>query len=167
MSSDDSLVSLGRIAGAFGLRGDVKVKASDPTEFSVGLRLIARTPAGGERDMIVEAVRIHKGDALLRFRDVPDATAADALAGVVVFAQRADLAPLPPDTYRDADLVGLSVVDARLGELGLVESVRHYPGSDMLVVGSSLIPMLRAFDVRVDLGAKRVDVTLPAGFEDL
>jgi 16S rRNA processing protein RimM len=167
VSSDASLVSLGRIAGAFGLRGDVKVQASDPSEFSAGLRLVARTPAGAEREMIVEAVRIHKGDALLRFRDVPDATAADALAGVVVFAHRADLAPLPQDTYRDADLIGLAVVDARLGELGLVESVRHYPGSDMLVVGSSLIPMLRAFDVRVDLGAKRVDVTLPAGFEDL
>ena len=167
MTSDASLVSLGRIAGAFGLRGDVKVQASDPTEFATGLRLVARTPSGVEREMIVEAVRIHKGDALLRFRDVPDATAADALAGVVVFAHRADLAPLPAGTYRDADLIGLTVVDARLGELGCVESVRHYPGSDMLVVGSSLIPMVRAFDVRIDLASKRVDVTLPAGFEDL
>jgi ribosomal 30S subunit maturation factor RimM len=61
----------------------------------------------------------------------------------------------------------LTVIDARLGELGMVESVRHYPGSDMLVVGTSLIPMLRAFDVHVDLAAKRVNVTLPAGFEDL
>jgi 16S rRNA processing protein RimM len=167
VTSDAALVSLGRIAGAFGLRGEVKVQASDPTEFTAGLRLVARTPAGLEREMIVEAVRIHKGDALLRFRDVPDATAADALAGVVVFAHRADLAPLPADTYRDADLIGLTVVDARLGELGAVESVRHYPGSDMLVVGSALIPMLRAFDVRIDVAAKRVDVTLPAGFEDL
>jgi 16S rRNA processing protein RimM len=167
VTADASLVSLGRIAGAFGLRGEVKVQASDPTEFAAGLRLVVRAPAGAEREMIVEAVRIHKGDALLRFRDVADATAADALAGVIVFARRADLAPLPEDTYRDADLIGLLVVDARLGELGPVESVRHYPGSDMLVVGTSLIPMLRAFDVRVDLAAKRVDVTLPAGFEDL
>ncbi|HEY7982034.1 MAG TPA: ribosome maturation factor RimM [Candidatus Eremiobacteraceae bacterium] len=167
MTSDASLVSLGRIAGAFGLRGDVKVQASDPAEFAAGLRLVARMPSGVEREMIVEAVRIHKGDALLRFRDVADATAADALAGVVVFAHRTDLAPLPADTYRDADLIGLTVFDARLGDLGVVESVRHYPGSDMLVVGSALVPMLRAFDVRIDLVAKRVDVTLPAGFEDL
>jgi 16S rRNA processing protein RimM len=167
VTSEPALVSLGRIAGAFGLRGDVRVQASDPTEFAAGLRLVARTPAGAEREMIVETVRIHKGDALLRFRDVPDATAADALAGVVVFADRADLAPLPAGTFRDADLIGLTVVDQRLGELGLVESVRHYPGSDMLVVGSSLIPMLRAFDIRIDLAGKRVDVTLPAGFEDL
>ena len=39
MTPDASLVSLGRIAGAFGLRGDVKVQASDPTEFTAGLRL--------------------------------------------------------------------------------------------------------------------------------
>jgi 16S rRNA processing protein RimM len=167
VTPDASLVSLGRIAGAFGLRGEVKVQASDPTEFVAGLRLVARTPAGAEYEMIVDSVRIHKGDALLRFRDVFDATAADALAGIVVFAHRADLAPLPADTYRDADLIGLTVVDARLGELGAVDSVRHYPGSDMLVVGSSLIPMLRAFDLRIDLTAKRIDVALPAGFEDL
>jgi 16S rRNA processing protein RimM len=105
VTADVSLVSLGRIAGAFGLRGEVKVQASDPTEFAAGLRLVARTPAGAEREMIVEAVRVHKGDALLRFRDVPDATAADALAGVIVFARRTDLAPLPEDTYRDADLI--------------------------------------------------------------
>jgi ribosomal 30S subunit maturation factor RimM len=37
----------------------------------------------------------------------------------------------------------------------------------MLVVGSALIPMLVAFGVRIDLANKRIDVTLPAGFEDL
>ncbi|HEY5093948.1 MAG TPA: ribosome maturation factor RimM [Candidatus Eremiobacteraceae bacterium] len=167
MPPDDSLVSLGRIAGAFGLRGEVKVQTNDPADFAAGLRLVARAPGGTEREMLIEAARIHKGDALLRFPGVSDATAADALRGVVVLARREYLRPLPPDTYRDADLIGLTVVDARLGELGLVESVRHYPGADMLVVGSALIPMLNAFDVRIDLAAKRIAVTLPAGFEEL
>lgn len=167
MPPDDSLISLGRIAGAFGLRGEVKVQTSDPADFSVGLRLVARAPGGVEREMVIEAARVHKGDALLRFPGVVDATGADALRGVVLLARRDDLGPLPPGTYRDADLIGLTVVDARLGDLGLVESVRHYPGSDMLVVGSALIPMLAAFDVQIDLPAKRITVTLPAGFEDL
>jgi 16S rRNA processing protein RimM len=167
VTSDASLVSLGRIAGAFGLRGEVKVQTSDPTDFIAGLPLLARAHAGVQREMVVESVRIHKGDALVRFRDIQDATAADALAGVVVLARRADLRPLPADTYRDSDLIGLSVFDARLGGLGCVDSVRHYPGADMLVVGSTLIPMLHAFDVRIDVVAKRIDVTLPAGFEDL
>ncbi|HKW45573.1 MAG TPA: ribosome maturation factor RimM, partial [Candidatus Eremiobacteraceae bacterium] len=163
MTPDPALVSLGRIAGAFGLRGDVKVQSNEPNEFVAGLRLVARTPSGAEREMVVEAVRIHKGDALLRFRDVRDATSADALAGIVVLARRSDLSALPADTYRDSDLIGLSVFDARLGELGPVESVRHYPASDLLVVGSSLIPLLHAYEVRIDLATKRIDVTLPAG----
>jgi 16S rRNA processing protein RimM len=167
VTPDDSLVSLGRIAGAFGLRGDVKVQTSDPAEFVAGLRLVARTAAGTETDIAVESVRIHKGDALLRFRDVRDASQADALRGVVLFARRHDRPPLPDDSYRDADLLGLRVVDARLGELGSVESVRHYPGADMLVVGSKLIPLVKAFGVHIDLAGKRVDVSLPDGFEDL
>jgi 16S rRNA processing protein RimM len=167
VTRDDSLVSLGRIAGAFGLRGDVKVQTNDPAEFVAGLRLVARTPAGAESEFTVESVRIHKGDALVRFPNVRDASGADALRGIVLLARRHDLPPLPDDSYRDADLHGLRVVDARLGELGPVESVRHYPGADMLVVGSKLIPMVKAFAVRVDLAAGRVDVSLPDGFEDL
>jgi len=167
VTPDESLISLGRIAGAFGLRGDVKVQTSDPAEFVAGLRLVARAPGGTETDIAVESVRVHKGDALLRFRDVRDASQAEALRGVVLLAKRHDLPPLPDDSYRDADLVGLRVVDARLGELGAVESVRHYPGADMLVVGSKLIPLIKAFGVHIDLAGRRVDVSLPDGFEDL
>lgn len=167
MTPDAALISLGRIAGAFGLRGDVKVQSSDPADFVAGLRLVARTPAGVEREMVIEAVRVHKGDALLRFPDVRDATAADDLRGVVLLACRDDLAPLAPDVYRDSDLIGMHVVDERLGDLGAVESVRHYPGADMLVVGSAIIPMLNAFEVRIDVAAKRISVRLPEGFEDL
>ena len=167
MTSDDNLVSLGRIAGAFGLRGDVKVQTNDPAEFVAGLRLIARAPSGAESEIAVESVRIHKGDALVRFPGVHDASGADALRGVVLFARRHDLPPLPTDSYRDGDLIGLRVVDARLGELGSVESVRHYPGADMLVVGSKLIPLVKAFGIRIDLAARQIDVSLPDGFEDL
>lgn len=167
MDSDPALVSLGRIAGAFGLRGELRVQTSDPAEFVSGLRLIARKPSGLSTEVVVEAARVHKGDALLRIGDVHDATAADALHGVILLARRADLPPLPQNTYRDADLIGLTVFDARLGDLGVVESVRHYPGADMLVVGAALIPLLNAFGVRIDVATKRIDVALPAGFEDL
>jgi 16S rRNA processing protein RimM len=167
VTRDDSLISLGRIAGAFGLRGDVKVQTSEPSEFVAGLRLVARAPSGIETELAVESARTHKGDALLRFPDVRDANGADALRGVVLLVRRHDLPPLPPDSYRDGDLIGLRVFDARLGDLGSVESVRHYPGADMLVVGSKLIPLVKAFGVRIDLAARRVDVSLPDGFEDL
>ena len=167
MTRDEALVSLGRIAGAFGLRGDVKVQTSDPEEFVAGLRLVARGPSGTETELAVESARIHKGDALLRFPDIRDANGADALRGVVLLARRHDLPPLPPDSYRDGDLIGLRVVDGRLGDLGSVESVRHYPGADMLVVGSKLIPLVKAFSVRIDVSGGRIDVSLPDGFEDL
>jgi ribosomal 30S subunit maturation factor RimM len=63
----------------------------------------------------------------------------------------------------------MKVVDARLGELGDVVGVARYPGADMLVVGTKrvLIPMLEAYDVRVDRAARAVTTTLPPGFEEL
>src|SRR4029077_20557285 len=124
-------------------------------------------PSGAERDMVVEAAREHKGDALVRLTGIDDASAAGALRGTVLRARRDALRPLPDGPFRAADLIGLHVVDARLGDLGPVESVRHYPSADMLIVGAKMIPMLAAFGVRVEVSAQRILSALPDGFEDL
>ncbi|MDQ6824239.1 MAG: ribosome maturation factor RimM, partial [Candidatus Eremiobacteraeota bacterium] len=71
--------------------------------------------------------------------------------------------------YRDADLLDMQVRDAIIGELGTVRAVQHYPSCDMLVVGDKpwLIPLLAAYEVRVDQAAREIHVRLPAGFEEL
>jgi len=76
---------------------------------------------------------------------------------------------LPPNTYRDEDLIGMRVTDARLGDLGQVNAIAHYPHADMLVVGerSLLVPMLAAYGVAVDAASRAISTSLPLGFEDL
>lgn len=98
-----------------------------------------------------------------------DANAAEALRGAVLWANRADLPPVPAGTYRDEDLVGMRVVDARLGEIGTVRDILHYPHADMLVVGDRemLVPMLAAYGATIDEAAKTITTQLPDGFEDL
>lgn len=159
---------VGRVVGVFGLRGDVKVAAS-VFELQPGVRLSGRDREGAERELVVRTVRPAKGHLRVLFEGIADATAAEQLRGMTLHASLAALPPLPANAYREAELVGMRVTDARLGELGEVIGIAHYPGSDMLVVGAKriLVPMLEAYGVEVDKATRTIRTTLPPGFEQL
>lgn len=159
---------VGRVVGVFGLRGDVKVAAS-VFELQPGVRVTAYDAAGAQRELRVKTVRPATGHLRVLFEGIDDATAAEGLRGMTLHASAAELPPLPANAYREADLVGMHVTDARLGALGEVVGIAHYPGADMLVVGPKrvLIPMLEAYGVEVDKAAKTIRTALPTGFEQL
>jgi 16S rRNA processing protein RimM len=92
---------------------------------------------------------------------------AEKLVGTRLFVDAANLPALPEGVHRAADLVGMQVVDSRLGKLGEVRSVAHYPSADMLVVGDALIPMHRAYEVSIDLTERTITLTLPDGFDEI
>lgn len=168
-ADDSGCTSIGYVVGAFGLHGEVKVATNDPADFRIGLTLDGRIPGGASHRLIVEALRPHQNRLLVRFAGVTDANQADALRGAQLVAQIAELPPLPAGTYRDQDLVGMHVRDSRLGELGDVKEVLHYPHADMLVVGDRalLVPMLAAYAVAIDTASATISTMLPDGFEDL
>jgi 16S rRNA processing protein RimM len=162
-------VAIGKVLGPFGLRGEAKVHAGDPADIRDGMQIKARLPDGSHRALVVASARPHKNRLLVHFEGIADPETVDHLRGAVLLAERAVLPPLPDGAFRDEDLLGMSVVDARLGPIGEVTDVLHYPHADMLVVGarSMLVPMIAAYGVVVDEPARTIATTLPAGFEDL
>jgi 16S rRNA processing protein RimM len=167
--SQDGWLSVGSVAGVFGVRGAVNVVASDPEIFLPGYNVMAVTADGTRRPLRVSAVRKAARHLVVHFDGINDPDAARQLRGANLVARRSDLPPLPAGVFRAADLVGLTVRDSRLGELGTVRRVVHYPAADMLLVGDRgiLVPLLRAYRVQVNLSARRIEVELPPGFEDL
>ncbi len=162
-------VVVGRILGAFGLRGEVKLAAADPSAFRAGLRIGLRDESGSGSTSVVDSIRPHKNYLVVRLRGLDDPSAARALSGATVTIARRDLPELPPHAYRRGELVGLQVVDGQRGALGPVVEIRRYPSCDMLVVGAAqlLVPMLHAYRVEVDVDAGEIRVDLPPGFEEL
>ena len=158
---------IGRIAGLFGIRGELKC---DPTSagravFSAGAVLRLDTAPRGRDDVYVTiaSVREHKGRLLVTFEGVPDATAAERYVGATLYAPREAL-DVEPGEYLDVDLAGCAVRDVNGRSYGAVERVEHYPASDMLVVNGRLLPMVRAFIRRIDVERKEIEVgDLPAG----
>ncbi len=162
----DNEVVVGRIAGAFGLRGELKC---DPTSagrivFCAGAKL--RALQDGEESIIVlSAVRPHGSRLLLSLDGVENATAAQRYAGALVTANREDIA-LERGEYLDDDLIGCTVRSVNGTQYGVVERVEHYPSSDMLIVDGRMVPMVRAIVQNIALDRRMILIDPPAGLLD-
>jgi 16S rRNA processing protein RimM len=157
---------VGRIAGVFGVHGELKC---DPTRagralFRAGETLRAEFPQGEARNVSIASVREHKGRVLIRLNDAGSADEAECFSGATLYAARERIR-LDSNEFFDADLAGCEVRDSGV-PVGRVERVEHFPASDMLVVGGKFIPLIDEFVKAVDVESKRIDVVLPQGMLD-
>jgi 16S rRNA processing protein RimM len=165
MTRDDDII-VGRVAGLFGVRGELKC---DPTTagrivFLPGAVLRCQR-ADSSTSIRLSSVRAHQKRLLLRIEGVDDATAAEAYVGASLYAPR-ESADLAAGEYLDADLIGCSVAGSDGTAYGTVERVEHYPASDMLVVDGHFVPMVGAIVLQIDVDAKRVVIDPPEGLFD-
>lgn len=162
-------VNAGRIAGVFGVRGELKLDASRVGDDAMRAGIVAMLTLadGTSRKLTVSSVRRHQDRPLIRFAGVDDATAAERLTGARLMIARTD-APLADGEYFDDDLVGCRLIDEANVERGVVSAVLHYPIQDMLVIGTSktLLPLVGAFIASIDVPRKEIRITVPPGLLD-
>ncbi|MBV8163543.1 MAG: 16S rRNA processing protein RimM [Candidatus Eremiobacteraeota bacterium] len=164
----DELV-IGRVIGPFGVRGELRLWVVDAAAVRDGLEMNFHLEKGETRRVTLASVRKHGKGLVAQLQGYHDRDAVALLKGARIAIKRTHLPRLTDNAHREADLVGLCVIDTRLGLLGDVQEIRHYPSCDMLVVGSRamLVPMLHAYGLRVDRAARTISVDLPDGFEEL
>lgn len=188
------LLVVGHIGKPHGIRGEVlvTVRTDDPeARFFAGAvfttevqrdRRVSAGPAPASvpgapfvvpEKLTLESLRWHQGRVIAVFEGIYDRNLAEALRGVLLQVDSADVAdPDDPDEFNDHQLVGLTVVDTEGTELGTVDRVDHAPASDLLVLrksagGTALVPFVSALVPTVDLAGGRVVVDLPEGLLDL
>ncbi len=169
MSSDNrDLVTVGRIVGAHGIRGEVKVKTytDHPQRFDAGSRLLLA--AGGEvKEIEIVSGRPHKNLYLLTLEGVEDRTAAESLRGSTLNVDAEDLIPLPDGEYYDFELLDLAVVTDEGESLGSVAEVMATGGNLVLIVRDGekevLLPFIDDVVRDVDLERGRIEVHLLEG----
>jgi 16S rRNA processing protein RimM len=162
-------IVVGRLTGAFGVRGEIKCvpAGNGASSFAAGRSYIVRT-ATGERTVRCRSARRHQEKLLLAFEEFDSPEAVRALAGAEVRAG-VDEVPLEADEYLDSDLVGLRLTDEHGVDLGrVVVDVEHFPHQDYLVFdpGRKLVPLVKAFVRRVDPAGGTIAMALPDGIFD-
>ncbi len=164
-------VCVAAIAGAFGVRGEVRLKSFTAEAASVA-DYAPLTTEDGRRSFDVSITGAVKGGFAARLSGVASKEAADALRGVRLFVPRERLPALPDDEFYHADLIGLEVVDTGGIVLGNVQAVLNHGSTDLLEVRRSgdgstvLLPFTRAAVPTVDLSAGRIVADPPEGLFD-
>ena len=162
--TDRNGVVVGRIVGAFGVRGELKCDPTSSGRTVVSLGAELRCARDEDSWTVrITSVRPHKDRLLIRIAGVEDADAAAAYAGSILYAPRAAI-ELSDGEYLDEDLVGCAVFGADGRAYGTVDRVEHYPSSDMLIVDGTMVPMVRAIVSEIDLQRRRILIDPP---EDL
>ena len=161
-------VELGRVLGAFGIHGWIRVQPLGPDSETLlqqpswGIEL-----RGMRREHRVDEAKQHGNTVLAKLAGVDDRDAADALRGGEISVPRAALPEAAPGEYYWADLIGLSVRNEEGIVLGTVAGLIDEPAHAVLRVapdgetqrgGERLIPFVEPIVRAVDLSGRTITV---------
>ncbi len=175
----EKLILVGAIAGAHGVRGEVKIKsftetprdvaAYGPVQDESGQRRFKLKVRSGSKDLVIATLE-----------GVTDRNAAEALKGLRLYVTRAALGKKPKRAAKGsakdgerwflADLIGLAAFDTNGARLGTVKNVANYGAGDILeVTGPAGQSLLFAFTKQVvpvvDIEGGRVVIDPPVEVE--
>ena len=162
--SPPARLTIGKVIGVFGVRGEVKVRIE--TDFPERFATLTRVYLD-DAEHTAESSRIHKGMALLKLAGVDDPEHAAELIGCQVDVALADAVPLKEGQYFFYQIIGLQAMTADGEALGEVTEVLRTGSNDVYVVkgeqGELLIPAIDSVVKQIDVARGRIVVELMEG----
>ncbi len=159
-------VLVGQVAGAFGVRGEVRITAYTEDPLAL-LRYRVLTREDGSPGLTLQTARAVKGAVIGRAAEVSSKEAADALRGLRLYVPREVLPPPEEDEFYLTDLIGLDAATPEGDPLGQVKAVHNFGAGDMLELEigrgrpSRLIPFTRDAVPEVKINERRIVVIPP------
>lgn len=168
--SEDRLILVGRVAGAFGVKGEVRLTAytEDPSSLADYGPLLREDGSPG---LTLGPGRAAKNEYICRAREVETREQAEALRGLKLYIPRDALPEPEEDEFYLSDLIGLAVVTPEGERLGAIKSVQDFGAGDLLEIQpdagpSWYIAFTRETVPEVRIAEGRVVAVKPAEDED-
>lgn len=166
--SEPRFLLIAQVARPVGLHGMVKANVlTDFPERFAGLGTVYLGESHDPHVVLRCELRAGGRQAVLQFAGISTRTEAEAIRGQEVWIPIEESLPLEEDRYYVYQVLGLSV-ETEAGEpLGVLTEVLVTGGNDVYVVSGEgrevLVPVLADVIKHVDLEARKMVVTLPAG----
>ena len=167
--NDERRILLGRVLGAFGVRGELKIQSfTDPESAVLRYQPWTLSRDGSEREFEGAKGRVTAKGVIATFPGIEDRDAAQALAGTEIWAPRGRLPKSKPGEYYWVDLEGLEVLNREGVAFGRVSHLFDTGSNQVMVVAGErdrLIPFIEGdFVLGVDFEAGRIEVDWDADF---
>jgi 16S rRNA processing protein RimM len=156
----DRWVVLGKIGGAFGVQGWVRITSyTDPPDNILDYETWYVRRAGQWQPVDIEDGRMTAKGVQVKLAGIDTPEEARLQVGIEIAVPRSELPPTAPGEYYWSDLEGLEAVTPEGESLGRVDHFRTTPGGDVVVIRGDQerwIPFVKDRIVKVDLDAKRI-----------
>jgi 16S rRNA processing protein RimM len=153
-------VVLGRIRGAFGVRGWVKVQSyTNPPANILKYPIWQVGRAGAWEALELEEGRVTAKGVLAKLASIDTPEEARLRIGTEIAVPRGELPPTEPGEYYWHDLEGLEAVSKSGQPLGRVDHFRSVPAGTVIVVTGERehwVPFVKERIVQVELEAGRI-----------
>ena len=171
----NELIIIGKIVGVHGVRGEIKVyPLTDDAHRFLKLKecFLSGENLKDPKPAKVTGARIDKEMVLVRLEGVDDRTVAETYRGRYMSVTRENAAQLPEGRYYIVDLIGLEVIDDKLGTLGMITDCYETGANYIIEIKRRgkkdlLIPYLNAICYEVDIEGGTFRVRLPDGLYEI
>jgi 16S rRNA processing protein RimM len=163
---------VGRIAGAHGLGGALRVRPDNPDSDTLdNVTRVYLEQDGATREFaLLDARRINRTTVRIVLGGVDGPERAEQLRGAALMVAVADLPPAGPGEFYYYQLIGCEVVTTLGRRLGTVEEVFSGGANDVLVVRDGgaeiLVPVIENVVKAIDLEGRKVTVEAVPGLID-
>jgi len=174
-TNDDAPARLrvGRIAGAHGLRGGLRVRPDNPDSDTLDhvRRVFVEREGGEAREYsLVRSERVNRTTLRVTLGGLDDPDAAEALRGATLTVALEDLPAKAPGEFYYFEAIGCEVTTTDGRRVGVVEEVISTGANDVLVVrdgqGEVLVPVIENVVKAMDLDGRRVVIEAVPGLLD-
>jgi 16S rRNA processing protein RimM len=156
----DRWVVLGKIGGAFGVQGWVRITSyTDPPDNILDYERWHVRRAGQWQQIEVEEGRMTAKGVQAKLAGIDSPEAARLQVGMEIAVLRSELPPTAPGEFYWSDLEGLDAFTPSGELLGRIDHFRSTPGGDLVIVRGARehwIPFVKERIVKVELDARRV-----------
>lgn len=166
-------IECGKIIGAHGVRGIVKVEpwCDSPKILSMQKRIFL-AEKDGYKETAVETASVANNTVLMKLTSIADREAAQAMKGATLYLHRDDI-PVKEGALLLADIIGLPAIDFDTGRtLGTVKDITESVASGLYVIETEdgdevLIPDVKEFikEIKEDTGV--YIRTIPGFFKEI
>ena len=172
----DRFVCIGRVGGAHGMHGEIKVvPLTDAPERYGDLSALIVDTARGLRAFHVEAMRLAAGQWQMKLKGLTGRHAAEALKGGQVLIEPGQAEPPGENEYLADDLTGCDVVTLAGAAVGRVAGLMDAGTQQVLRVdraaggggGEVLVPFAETIVKEVNLGRRIIRIDPPPGLLEL
>ena len=165
---------LGKIVRTHGVKGDfiITLDTDSPSRYSkIKLMYVEIDGTLKEYDVTKINVRPKEENAIVHLSGIEDMTTAENYLKCEVYQPTANLPKLRGKKFYYHEIIGFTVVDKHLGELGPITNVYDLPKNVIAEFTykekAALFPLTELFIEKIDRKEKKFHVNLPEGLLDV